>query len=156
LGRKERVGSGRDPLASVRVRRDDLYDAILGLERPVGAPARGRVPTWAAAVRDRLRQLTAALRAHVDGTEEEGGLFDEVLEREPRLAHGVDRLRADHRDQLTMAEDAELRLSRLMDESGVEDVRVRLHELIHKLLVHRSTGAELVYDAYNVDLSAGD
>jgi len=114
------------------------------------------VPTWSAAVRDRLDRLTAALRAHIDGTEREGGLFDEILEREPRLAHGVDRLRSEHRDQMDAAGEAEARLARLDDEAGVEDVRARLHALIHQLIVHRSSGAELVYDAYNVDLSAGD
>lgn len=145
-----------DPLASVRARRDDLYDATLGLERAVGAPARGRATTWAAAVRSRLERLDTALRAHVDGTEEEGGLFDEILEREPRLAHGIDRLRADHRDQMNAVDEADARLARIEDETGVEDVRAHLHELIHHLLVHRSSGAELVYDAYNVDLSAGD
>jgi hypothetical protein len=150
------VGSGGDPLAAVRVRRDDLYDAILGLERAVGAPARGRVATWSAAVRDRLARLLAALHAHVEGTEEAGGLFDEVLEREPRLAHGVERLRAEHRDQVAKGAEAGRRLDGLDDAGDVEGVRALLHELIHDLLVHRSTGAELVYDAYNVDLSAGD
>jgi hypothetical protein len=145
-----------DPLASVRVRRDGLYDAILGLERAVGAPARGRATTWAAAVRDRLSRLETALRAHVDGTEEEGGLFDQILEREPRLAHGIDGLRVDHRDQTEAVEAADALLAGIADENAVDDVRALLHDLIHQLLVHRSRGAELVYDAYNVDLSAGD
>ncbi len=145
-----------DPLASVRVRRDDLYDATLALERAVSAPARGRATTWAGAVRDRLGQLDTALRAPVDGTEEDGGLFDQILEREPRLAHGIDGLRAEHRDQLEAVGEADALLAGTEDETGVDDVRARLHDLIHGLLVHRSRGAELVYDAYNVDLSAGD
>ncbi len=145
-----------DPLAAVRVRRDELYDATLALERAVASPARGRATTWAAAVRVRLSGLDRALRAHVDGTEQEGGLFDEILEREPRLAHGIDRLRAEHRDQVAAVDDAAARLTGINDETGVDEVRARLHDLIHGLLVHRSRGAELVYDAYNVDLSAGD
>jgi hypothetical protein len=145
-----------DPLASVRIRRDDLYDAILGLERTVGSPARGRPTIWAGAVRDQLGRLATALRAHVDGTEEEGGLFDQILEREPRLTHGIDRLCAEHREQLDAVDEADARLAGIEDEVAVEPVRASLHDLIHALLVHRSRGAELVYDAYAVDLSAGD
>ena len=145
-----------DPLASVRVRRDDLYDATLALERALSSPARGRATTWAAAVRDRLGRLATALRAHVDGTEGDGGLFDQILEREPRLAHGIDGLRAEHRDQTEAVEAADALLAGIADENGADEVRTRLHDLIHQLLVHRSRGAELVYDAYNVDLSAGD
>jgi hypothetical protein len=144
-----------DPLASVRARRDDLYDATLALERAISSPARGRATTWAAAVRDRLGRLASALRAHVDGTEEEGGLFDQMVEREPRLAHGIDGLRAEHRDQMEAVEQADARLAGI-DETGVDEARACLHDLIHQILVHRSRGAELVYDAYNVDLSAGD
>lgn len=147
-----------EPLASIRLRRDELYEALLALERAVGAPARGRAGTWAATVRERLAALRDALQAHIAATEAEDGLFAQVLDREPRLAHGVERLRADHVSALDAVgvADVELAPTDVFDEARAEAIRSHLHDLIHSLFLHRSRGAELVYEAYDVDLSAGD
>ena len=145
-----------DPLASVRVRRDELYEAMLALERAVSVPARGRVATWVAGVGDRLDELAAAWRDHIAGTEAPDGLFAEILDREPRLAHGVDRLRASHVALSDSFDAAAVRLAATDDDAAVEKVRAALLDLIHRLFEHRSYGAELVYEAYDVDLSAGD
>ncbi|HEX6311142.1 MAG TPA: hypothetical protein VF152_05915 [Acidimicrobiia bacterium] len=145
-----------DPLASVRARRDVLYEAMLGLERAMSVPARGRVEAWSAVVGERLGELAAAWRAHLGGTEGDDGLFAEILDREPRLAHAVERLRADHQALSDALAAAEVRLADARDADEVDETRAVLLELMHGLFEHRSRGAELVYEAYDVDLSAGD
>ena len=44
----------------------------------------------------------------------------------------------------------------MTDDDGVEATREQAVELIKALLLHRHRGAELVYDAYNVDVATGD
>jgi hypothetical protein len=145
-----------DPLASIRVRRDELYEAMLALERAVSAPARGRVATWAAAVHQRLEELAGAWRTHIAGTEAQDGLFAQILDREPRLAHAIDGLRAEHVGISDAFAAADVRLAAANDGAAVDEMRTELLDVIHGLFEHRSRGAELVYDAYDVDLSAGD
>ncbi len=47
-------------------------------------------------------------------------------------------------------------LSTVHDDAGVEQARTEALELLKGLLAHRHRGAELVYDAYNVDVATGD
>ena len=49
-----------------------------------------------------------------------------------------------------------LELTAVTDDDGVEATRQAAVDLIKALLLHRHRGAELVYDAYNVDVAPGD
>jgi hypothetical protein len=145
-----------DPLATVRSRRDELYEAMLALERAMSVPARDRVDAWTATVRDRLEELAAAWRVHLAGTEGQDGLFAQILDREPRLAHAVDRMRSDHVALSDALDAADVQLAGATTGAAVDDARDTLLELLRRFFEHRSRGAELVYDAYDVDLSAAD
>lgn len=84
---------------------------------------------------------------------------EEVAER-----CGVQHVRVEHRDRAhrclnTRVAGPGLQLSARREPSYCGDLCGPIGEHVSKTdasLVHRSSGAELVYDAYNVDLSAGD
>jgi len=146
----------RAALAAVRVRRDALLDVILDLEQSLAAPATERARAWAANVAGSLDALRNVFQHHVEDTEREGGFFEEILEEEPRLTRAVERMRADHVTIATSADELAERLHAVTDATDVEPLRSGLLDLIRSLLVHRHRGSELVYEAYNVDLSVGD
>jgi hypothetical protein len=146
----------RAALAAIRVRRDALLDAILDLEQALAAPATERVAAWAEDVAGSLDALRAVFEHHVTDTEAAGGFFDEITEEEPRLTRAVERMRADHVTIATTADELAERLHHVDDDADGDALRAAVLDLIRSLLVHRHRGSELVYEAYNVDLSVGD
>jgi hypothetical protein len=149
-------GRNREVLAAVRVRRDRLYEAVLELERVLAVPAGDHPREWAGDVGAIVTNLERVLEAHVADTENDGGFFDDVREHAPQLLHAVDRLRSEHAPLLDAAQALVDRLAAATSEADVDDVRDESVELIRRLLRHRQRGAELVYDAYSVDISAAD
>ena len=150
----------RAALDAVRVRRDLLFETILELESALGAPASDRVAAWATEVSAALDRLRSVFEHHVADTESDGGFFDEIMDDEPRLSRAVERMRADHVTIATTADELAERLRALRADAGpttdVDAIRAGVLDLIRALLVHRHRGSELVYEAYNVDLSVGD
>jgi hypothetical protein len=146
----------RQVLAAVRVRRDRLYDAILELERGLAVPAGEHPREWAADIGAEVGRLRTVLDAHVEETEADGGFFADVRERAPQLLHAVTILQDEHRPLIEAAGELADHAAAVQDESDVDEVRDEAVELIRRLLHHRHRGAELVYDAYSVDISAAD
>lgn len=146
----------REVLDAIRVRRDDFYEAILALEHALAAPAGDDPAGWAAAVRDPVARLEQVLEDHVHGTEGEQGLFEEVREHAPRLLPAVERMQAEHEPLQDATRALADRLGAIASDGEVDEARDAGLDLIRRLLVHRHRGAELVYDAYSVDLSGGD
>jgi hypothetical protein len=146
----------REVLDAVRVRRDSFYDALLELEQALCTPAGDDVAGWAAAARVPVAHLREVLDAHVSGTEGDEGLFAEVRDHAPHLIPAVDRLRSEHAPLIAATEALAARLDDLQSDAEVEGVRDEGIELIGRLLAHRHRGAELVYDAYSIDISTGD
>jgi hypothetical protein len=136
-------------------RRRTLHEALVGFEEALSSPAVGRIPDW---TRQVIKDLTAVRDAwdhHIDGTERPGGLYEEIVTTSPRLAGTVERLRSEHPD---ITEAAGLLLARLenVDIGGLEwpldDARDDLQRFIGKVIRHRQRGADLVWEAYNVDI----
>jgi hypothetical protein len=92
-------------------------------------------------------------------TEQEEGLYDEILERAPRLAGNVRRLRDEHPE---IREGIGANLERLeQTEIGSEgwpldQARDDLQRFIGSVIRHRQRGADLVWEAYNVDIGGLD
>jgi len=149
-------GRNRELLAAVRVRRDRLYEGVLDLERVLAVPAGDHPAEWAADVADVVTRLRSVLDAHVADTEAGGGFFDDVREHAPQLLHAVEQLRAEHVPLLDATQSLADRVGSAGADVDVDDVRDESVELIRRLLQHRHRGAELVYDAYSVDISAAD
>jgi hypothetical protein len=146
----------RQLLAAVRVRRDRLYEGVLDLERVLGVPAGDHPQEWAADVGSVVTNLRVVLDAHVADTEADGGFFDDVREHAPQLLHAVEQLRAEHAPLIATTQALADEITAAGPDVDVDQVRDDAVDLIRSLLHHRHRGAELVYDAYSVDISAAD
>lgn len=135
---------------AVARRRSELYSSMRDLERTVARPS--GIADWRIEIERALRELKMALTTHVDEVESDSGLFAEILERSPHLAANVASLEREHRDLMTACENVLSLTADLSDRS----LRRRANQLLVRLAIHRQTGAELLYDAYNVDIAAGD
>ena len=166
---------GQEPsraFAEARQRRVELHDALVHLEQEISSPARGRVADWAGDVTKALLHLQAAFDEHVLTTERPGGLYDEVLEKSPRLAGQVRRLRDEHPvigDAITeglnrLAEPVADEAAGAPDgpddagggDSPLDDVRDDLQRLMGLVVRHRQRGADLVWEAYNLDIGGAE
>ena len=143
-------------LANVRIKRDELYESILGLEGALTVPSRGRVREWADGVTGQVGEVRNAIDNHLAVTEGRGGLFDKVMGEAPRLAHSIAGLRREHASLRSQVDEAARRVTAVQTPADVEQGRARLLDLIRALLEHRHRGAELVYEAYDVDLGSAD
>jgi hypothetical protein len=146
----------REVLDAVRIRRDDLYEAILGLERALAVPAGDAPDAWGEVLAAPIARLVEVLDAHVDGTEGPGGLFDQIRDDAPHLLSVVERLRAEHDPLEVAASTLSAHAAAVTTDAEVDDVRDEALDLVRRLLEHRHHGAELLFDAYHVDVSSGD
>ena len=74
-------------LEEVVRRRADLHQAILALERAAAEPAGGREEQWRAAVIDGARgRSEREIVDHIEITERDHGLYDEIIDVAPRLS----------------------------------------------------------------------
>ncbi|HEY8340272.1 MAG TPA: hypothetical protein VIK95_10405 [Egibacteraceae bacterium] len=143
-----------DAVDVARERRSDLREALLAVEAALAAPEPGRTAAWADAVRAALRRLEDAFDAHVLGVEAPDGLFEDVIARAPRLANQVRRL-ADEHDVIAAAVQRTLALLDA-DQVDAEAVRDAAVEVLSRMAKHRQHGADLVYEAYAVDIGGSD
>ena len=142
-------------LNAARQRRKTLHDTLVHLEEALSSPAAGRIPDWTATVLKELHEVRDAFEQHILVTEQEEGLYDEILERAPRLAGNVRRLREEHPE---ISEHIGRTVARLEQEQvgdeawSLEAARDDLQRLIGQISRHRQRGADLVWEAYNVDI----
>ena len=148
--------ASRDAMESVRVRRAGLKSAMSGLEVAIAAPAPGRLEEWAAGVRDALGMLQEVWTRHIVETEAPGALLDDLVEEAPRLYNQSLRLREEHGEILSILLEVDDRLQPDHgDPEWVERLRSVLTSLLVALARHRQRGADLVYEAYAVDIGGG-
>lgn len=158
--RKERAMDvqerNRRALAAVQERRDDFYEAILALERAMAEPAGDDPAGWAGRASAAVAELRSVLDHHVAETEAPGSFYDDITQNFPNLAHAATKLRAEHGP----LDDGTTRLAETLDgvsdDDGVDRARAEAVDLIKAMLLHRHRGAEIVFDAYNVDVATGD
>src|SRR3990172_2022585 len=82
------------------------------------------------------------------------GLYDEITQRAPRLSTKIVRLREEHpsmRDG-TIAAIAKLQTTGVGDAWPLNEARDDLQRLLGKIVRHRQLGADLVWEAYNLDI----
>lgn len=138
-------------VAAAQTRRAGLHSILVDLETAIAAAAPGREEAWAADVGAALDRLATAFAQHVDETEGANGLFEHVRRRAPRLDYQTRTLTADHD---TIA--AELTAATASLTGSVADAREAILSLLAHLARHRQLGADLVYEAYAVDLGGSD
>jgi hypothetical protein len=143
-----------DLLATKRTDRARSLEALRDVERSATAASHGREGTWLDDLRGSAHDLEVALsRERSDDSE----LFDDIERIEPRLHNRVTQLRHQYRDLA----DGVRNIRMLLDDSQPDtidatDVRRSLDQLATELRYLRSRETDLVYEAYNVDLGAGD
>lgn len=142
-----------DGLLAVRLHRSELRESMAALEQALASAAAGRVQAWAERVHVALVELSADLAAHVQLMEGSKGLHREVVTAAPRLAGAVQRLAGEHVD-LTRLVDQLIRQvgGELPSGDGVMRARDDGVSLLGRLARHRQAGADLVFEAYQVDL----
>lgn len=148
-----------DALAGIREQRADLHSDLVKLEAALAAAMPGRVHDWALRVHDALVDIAATFERHIAVTQGPGGLFDDVTRVSPRLRNGVDGLQSEHREiRQALADQLEAvrALHRNSAEAEAAALRDQLSALLSQLTRHRQRGSDLVYEAYAVDLGAGD
>jgi hypothetical protein len=135
-------------------RRADLHHALVDVERAISSPAAGRLETWTGDVVKRLSILLDSIDEHVEVTERPEGLYEEILHRAPRLSSAVDRLRAEHPALRTRTAELIERLHSSAIGRGwpLDEARDDAQRLLGKIVKHRQRGADLVWEAYNLDI----
>jgi hypothetical protein len=145
-----------DHLDEARNSRLGLRSAIGLVEKSLAAPASGRSDAWAKDLAAELQVLAIAIDQHITLTESPNGLLEDIVRLEPRLAKRVERARTEHqnlRDTVARTLDAVPVDGKGVDVGNARDMVV---ELLTAVVRHRHLGADLVYEAYNVDMEAGD
>ena len=126
------------------------------LEAVVSSPAGAE--GWVDTVTAAMTELGLALKEHIEVTEGDEGLLDEILVNEPRFAAEVGLIKAEHEELEDALERAFLTLEGTMTvgSKDPEPIRRRVMTVLGRLSLHRQRGADLVYAAYNVDIATGD
>src|SRR5436190_17192148 len=147
----------RGPSAHARLgpQRGHLRDAAERFQAAAGEVTLPR-DAWITGVEGALSGLGAAWREHVAFTEAPDGLFDELLDDSVEVAPEVDHLRRDHE----VLEAAIARAWQLLASptAGPDDTKLlqSLTGIGKQVDQHRRRGADLLYQVYSVDVSAGD
>ena len=142
-------------LEGVRARREELHGALVALERALARPAAR--PEWLSGVAAAMADLRRALDDHTERAEGAEGLFEQVLADAPRLAGSIETHRRAH-SELSRAVRRGLDVVETTigaDQPPVEEIRRTLIGLLGRLARHRQLGADLLYEAYQVDIGTG-
>ena len=136
-------------LDRARSKRNDLLDAMRSLEEAAARPAADS-SGWLASVREAVDVLGEALRRHIEEAESPDGMVEDIIREEPRLAAAVAQLRDEHPELVT----AWQRTKEAVDDPLTDRNRIRrrIVALLGRLALHRQGGADLVYEAYSVDI----
>jgi hypothetical protein len=135
-------------------RRGGLYRSILALEAAAARPAVEREAAWTRGVIEALDALEREILEHIEITEGPEGLYDEIVESAPRLSHKVQRLRDEHPHLKEAIATLEARLGTrpVGDEGSLAEARDEIQRLLGRLVKHRQLGADLVWEAYGLDI----
>jgi hypothetical protein len=140
-----------------RKRRIELHGALVQLEKEISSPARGRPAAWAADVTRALTSLQAAFDEHIEATERPGGLYEEILETSPRLAGQVRRLQDEHPTiRTSIGSELDRFAAPIGDADAVDHLRDDVQRTMGQVIRHRQRGADLVWEAYNLDIGGAE
>lgn len=146
------VGAPDPGLDALRRRRAELGASMAALEQALAAPVAGRRSAWAERVDVALVELWADFDEHVAATDAPGGLYEAVLAVTPRLTNAVRRLAGEHVVIRELVRDLLERVRPPVAADEVEVIRERGAALLGRLARHRQHGANLIHEAYEVDL----
>jgi len=134
------------PLGAARQRRIELKQAMSAVE--IAAAGAAGDPTWRGDLRAALDDLRRSWDHHVGEVEGSDGLLAELVGKAPRLSPKVARLGDEHVELGGRIDEAIGHL----DDADVADVRAEVLDVLVAVARHRQLGADLVYEAYHVDI----
>jgi hypothetical protein len=130
-----------------------MLDATAALEAALAAPAAGA--GWRDGLRAALVEVDVTIRDHIAETEGDGGLLDRVRVEVPRLSNAVSKLVDEHLTLTQLTRKVVDRLDGVADDRIGEEapvVREDALNLLAAIVRHRQRGADLLYEAYQVDV----
>lgn len=139
-----------DQFADVVRQRSALGQAMQQVELATAAPI-GK-PSWIIDLQHALRQLEVALNHHLVEVQSPSGLFDRIVEQAPRLQRSVESMRGEH-GALVNSVRRMLELTGTADDSTDRNtLRDGAMAVMVAMARHRQRGADLIYEAYDVDI----
>ncbi|MCP4307423.1 MAG: hypothetical protein GY788_21635 [bacterium] len=137
-----------ESLANVVRQRSQLGDAMQRVEEAAAAPAARE--SWAADLSEQLRKLETAFDQHIIEVQSPTGILNQVVDQAPRLQNAAEHLKRED-DRIAKSIDDVIAAA-----TGSGDLVVDLRESVMEVLVdlsrHRQQGADLLYEAYAVDI----
>ncbi|MFQ5517334.1 MAG: hypothetical protein ACE5E8_07150, partial [Acidimicrobiia bacterium] len=136
-----------------RRKREVLHQAMIDLEAAYTAP--WKADSWASNLLARLGGIERAIREHAEEVESADGVIARVLEDAPRLSTAGEILVEDHArmiDKTRQVTQLVQGLASPLDREVVGGVRDSVLELLGMISLHRQRGANMVYEAYLVDI----
>ena len=137
-----------DSLTGAARRRTELEQALQNVEKAAAAPAAH--DTWGPDLASAVRQLQSALNHHIAEVEAPQGLLEQIVEKAPRLQRVVESTR--HHHAVLAHSIADLLEAIEGGEAPAGDIRVDVIEILNDFARHRQDGADLIYEAYDVDI----
>jgi hypothetical protein len=150
------LGESSPRVETARARRHSLITAMSRLEGVIASPAAAE--GWLGAVSVALDEVRLAFEEHVAVTEGSDGLLPEILQIAPRFATEIELIKAEHEAIEEALDVAGLTINGALEIASEDPQPVRecVVTLLGRLGLHRQRGADLVYDAYNVDIANAD
>ena len=151
-----------DPVIQPTDRAAEGHRSVLSCVHRVGsalaAPAPGREQDWARAVLASLEELQDSLGEHLRFVERPGGLYPEIEEAFPEATHRVLYLRETNRSLLDRLELLMRETRRIAEGEGAAFMAVRSNALtlIGEIRHQQSRETDLVFQAFQTDIGAGD
>ncbi len=137
-----------DSLTGAARRRSELEQALQNVEKSAAAPAAHE--SWGSDLASSVRQLQSALNHHVAEVEAPQALLEQIVEKAPRLQRAVESTRQHHAILAHAITDL---LGKLGDPAATAaDIRLDVIEILNDFARHRQDGADLIYEAYDVDI----
>jgi hypothetical protein len=143
-------------LDATKEHRRGVQQACADLEQALARPQAPGPSDWSQAVVAALDELAEAFNRHVAHSEGPEGFLPDITSAAPRLAHAAEEIRREHADILAQISVVRDMAAAGRDEGAVQGVRGRSLLLLREISAHRYRGADLVYDAYTVDIEAAD
>ena len=135
-----------------------LVFAIHRLEACLGQAAPGRESDWQDEVNNSLDLLLAAMKESRDCVCRDDGLIEEIKIEKPFLVRRIKNLRAEFDGLFNQAKALQDQIKDATEtqQIGFADLRQRMDWLLSGLKHHQAKEADLVYEAFNIDLGVGD
>lgn len=139
-----------DPFAGVARQRSQLARAMQQLELAAAAPT--ALESWMIDLQHSLRQLEIAVSEHIVSVQAPMGLLDRIVDQAPRLQRSVERTKEDHAAMAETIAELLAIIDEIDSKERHDEVRDAAMSILVALARHRQKGADLIYDAYAIDI----